>query len=763
MLKNRFKMCVMGNPVRKEPGISLVTVLATGMVLSIMVGAMLNTIVQVLQKTASLKYAGTARAYAELGMDYAIQQLNTSGNAWNCASSSGASNSMTIPSSVLNDSKANVQVTIAALGSYTTTGNPPTDSMLYDHTTDLNYPYAYRMVTVTSSYGGTTKVIRSLLQPIIPATGGPSTTNTLAVNFPYGVFGLNSVVYAGQAGINSYNNGSIHGGVDDPRRNADGGSLGKVSQVFGESVGNNSGASRGVFEGGSHYEFPNPQSFYGQMYNQVANSYNSSAAASAPWMTMTGNVYSNGVNTAYYNVNSNNVTGIGDIGNGPLGNTSTTPGETIGMDGPTNTGNTPPSAANQFSDGKTASDAQTWDTSPSAQNFAHNVFGLDNGVSAGVPSGGGSATAPGVLADGGIWSGGITNFNSSPNGTGNVTYPQPTMQSVPTAPSGTPNLGNVSLQGSNLVFSDTVPPGFYINPSGATVPLSTIGTVTQGTITLPPGSYIMNSLSLAENTVTTTSGSGRHQTTSTATTPSSMSIDSGTQTSIASGDSPPVQIYLQGANNSSTVLTVDNFSSINMNGISGNSFNTTNGTSNSNIGIPNPSNPSQSMLAPNQLSANQPGASGNITESSGSSSQMQIFYGGNSYNTSSSSYNTQMFLSGNERMTVYAPNTGIMVGSPSVDPNNGPSTLTNDSNFYGAVVGGSVALNSAYTSGGGAFMHYDFKLRPNGQAYLNPWSPSSPMTQPTTTANPPITGYRAVTWQEATSVNLVTKAPTWVQ
>lgn len=663
------KSLLQSNGRRDESGMSLAAVLCMGTVLTIFSSALLSGMLPVLQKTGSLKHGNTARTFGELGTDYAIQRINdiyangTSANGIDCADVLGSNVSWTVPQSILNDPKAQVTVQVENIGNPPGNYNDQRDCILYDPLLNAQNPNYYRRLTVTSTYGGAagkTSTIRAILQPIISAGSGI---------FPYGVFGVASVVYAGQSGFNTYNNTIFTNGVADMRIGAEGGSLGKISQVYGGG-----GLSRSIAQGGSHYEFPDPQSYYAQQFGIVGSMYNANPATTAPWMTMMGNSYSNGNNTAYHPV-----TGPGD---------TQTPRYTNG----------------------------------SSTNPVHNVFGIMNGIESGIPTGYQGSDVP--VATPPAWTGGLTTWNVGPHNSHGVTYAQPPIPPAPNAPSGATNLGSISLQnGAQLIFDSTAPA-----PSGP------IGTISGQTVRIPPGAYSVNSISV-------TGGS-------------SVRIASGTQSQInntlngaVTGPSavPPVQLYVGGTNNSSVLVNVDNSSTINMQGVSGGSGFNTQGKS----GVSN-------GLASNQLAINDPNpATGlsQITESAGGARQLQLFCSSNSVNTTNqsgtpSTYNTQIILSGNERMCVYAPSTGILVGSPVVN-SSGPSVISNDANFYGAIVGGSVGINSAYGSGGGAFLHYDARLRRNANGsggvqgnFINPWSQTPPYI------GGGRVGYRAVTWQE---------------
>lgn len=122
------------------------------------------------------------------------------------------------------------------------------------------------------------------------------------------------------------------------------------------------------------------------------------------------------------------------------------------------------------------------------------------------------------------------NNTSQPGPNGQVspygTYNQTVVQPAPSSPVGAYNLGNVRLSNSaQLIFKDgTAPPG------------GPIGTVSSGTVYLPPGNYVMNGL-----TMTNTSN-------------------------IQVQTSTPVKIYIEGVSSgASTAISVAKNCAVNMN------------------------------------------------------------------------------------------------------------------------------------------------------------------------------------------------------
>lgn len=595
---------------RNEVALSLPAVLAMGVTIGIFTTALMGTMMPVYRKAADLRSGHTTRALSELGIDYAINQLNVSIAAGQTSTldPGGTVNAYatgTVPTNWLHQSGATVTVRVDNIG------NPPATSMLYDALLNRYAPNSYRRITATANFGGTSKQIRAILQPVYSTNLDPQ--------FPYAGFGIARFVFVGKTGTNSYN-------ITDPRSLADVGSLGKISQVH---MGNAS-VSRYIQEGGSHYEYPDPVSYYNQQFAITGQQFNASPASQAPWMQMYGNKYSNGGNTAYFS----------------------------------RTG---------------ASDSTNW----------HNVFGIDNGIKAGIPTG----VTPGQTVPVNSptsWSGGRVNFNPNPT-TNGVTYQQPNIPPAPTAPPGTFNLGSVTIQGTGRL---------QIN-AGAPPPTGPIGTIANGQVrTIPPGDYIMTSLTM-----------------------------SGTSSVRMSGvtASNPTRLFMQGPSGGGTVISAGNTTNINMTGISGQGFAT-----NGNNGVTNGAVSGQHVISPTQ----------GISETAGSAKSLQIYYSGSG----------NMFLQGNARSVIYAPYATINLGATQ-NSNSSINALGQDANFYGSVTGAVVNLMADYTNGGASYLHYDQNLKNGENGYIDPYAQVGPFPN-----NPALQGYRAVSWQEAVETNVTNPA-----
>ncbi len=616
---------------RAEGGFSLPTVLAMGVVTTLFVSALFSALMPVYQKVANLRSGTTVRAAAEGGLDYVLGQLNTFYSDPTHASSTSAMETTAIPCitdpNITGDpsGRISVDVAIAQLN------NPPHSSMLWDQTlatttdprTLAMFSNRYKQVTSTARFGAVQKTIRVMLAPVpvVPSdtgTGGtPGTQDNdnsfddyTQVLFPYSAFGTSRVELVGQAGINSYN-------TNDPRLYCDIGTFGAGNQVGTGST------MRGIAQGGSQLEFPNPLSFQTTQIQQTAQTYNATPVSQAPWCHILGDVFSNGDTTGYWPRGSNTAT------------------------------------------------SHPW----------NNVFGSANGVVNGAPDGAGGTVPVNASPS---WSGGLVTSYSS--------YPKPSVPAAPQAPPGTPNLGSISLS-NNATLS--------IDPS-ASLPSGTIGSITSGTVRIPPGDYIVNSISMTGS--------------------SQIVIDS---------SAGPTRLFLQGASSGSQAVSTGNSTQINMSGLNGATGFDMGGQNGQ--GFPNTTPGSQLGINRNTV----------INENAGTSRQLQMYYSGTQ----------NIYLTGNERMTVYAPNATINIGAQPV---------THDANFYGAAVGAVTRVISSFNSGGGAFLHYDGNLRPPGQNFIDPTNPPNVFNVPRIRRSqggiPGVGGshgqsvifggYRAVTWQE---------------
>lgn len=708
---------------RNQKGMSLASVMAVGVVVMLMVSAMFATIMPLFHSVTTMNSDYKLRATSEMAIDYAIAQINSGNTTFDVMQVIGTSPSLgsaatlgaktpwiDVPQNVLGTgSNATVKVMVAAIG------NPPgpvvgpnpatpqysgnNPSSLYDQNLELatnvtggnvgglhGNKGVYRMVVAQATMPGTgaTRWVRAILQPTYSTT---STTNAGKAKRGYSLFGVASVVFAGQSALNTYNftPGNWVAGaaaLDNSAAKqlgamaqaaADGGTLGKISQVHSLA----SGLTRSIAEGGAHYEFPNPLSVYNQQFTITGQQYNAKPATTAGWMQMYGNVYSNGGNTAYYPLMGNGDPGSGSYSQTNVNGSQSRPG---GIE------------ANVFGVSN-GIDSSIWNPLANSKTAANTMVSV-------ADSTGNPVNNPALPLASRGWSGGIVGFNQV--GATGYTYPQPAIPNPQSAPPSTPNLGSVKLSnGAKIVISTT-----------ASMPPLPLGNISGKTVQLPPGDYMMTSLTL-------TGGS-------------QIQIDATTQAAIAAGSKNDVNFYLQGNSPPAVAMSVDNSSSINMNGITGTGMNMIGRTGMSNT----------KATKSNQIAINNPSdatvAGSNINETSGNAQQLNIF--------SNYGSGTAINLSGNERCIIDAPYADVNIGS--LMNNSSPATITNDANFYGAVFANNIHVQSGYNSGGGAFVHYDYRLHPSGTN--NPWAPWQPRQTLTNGVDvTSCTGYRAVSWQEA--------------
>ncbi|MBX9723097.1 MAG: hypothetical protein K2X81_16970, partial [Candidatus Obscuribacterales bacterium] len=263
----------------------------------------------------------------------------------------------------------------------------------------------------------------------------------------------------------------------------------------------------------------------------------------------------------------------------------------------------------------------------------------------------------------------------------------------------------------NVVVQGTL----NITSSATTIPAS-LSVAPGQTLNIPPGNYNLNSLQVVNG--------------------GKITVDPGVQ--------GQTQLFLNPQGNgqgTNGALYVDNTSSINMTGVTGGNGFTNTGISgfgptlNKSIPAVNTSNP--------------------VQETSGSALNLVI----------NSNASVNMLFAGNTRALVNAPNANINIGYQPYNgvqytpnsKNNITQPMSNDANFYGAVIGGNVSVVSDYQSGAGAYFHYDVKLKQMsnqqqaGQpvvfnkplGFYDPWTFASPGN-----AGGPAQGWRACSWQE---------------
>ena len=413
---------------RSEKGMGVAAILAIGLVASMFMGAMMAMVLPTYQKTTLTRSVQMIRSANEAALDAVVADLNravttNTASTYDTAEVNGYKTTP-VPNTLTGQPKVTTSVTVRNV--------PPSSfrhSTIYDPLLEqrLNTPPAsqdhlenpYRVVEATSSVGGHTRTIRTVVEPVFDGT----------FIFPLALYGTEGANIVGLVTIDTV-------GSPDDRLNGSTGSNVAVTHVGMSNYGPGT-----IKLGGNQFEFGAPSEQAAQMQS-VASQFNATQVSQAPWVVYNGNVYSNGSTSGHY----------------PRG---------------------PQDAAGQ----------NTW----------KNVNGYQNTDASGN------------------WTGGKV-FGNQANGEFRVA-------DAPTAPPGAINLGNVNLSNNaKIVFNNGAPP-----PSGP------IGTKTNGTVTLPAGDYVVNSINLTGNS----------------------------QIQIANGTSTNVRLYVSGNSSGSTAVNVTNNAQLN--------------------------------------------------------------------------------------------------------------------------------------------------------------------------------------------------------
>jgi hypothetical protein len=470
----RKLMAFVERELRSEEGISLATILAIGTVSSLWLTAMMAIVIPTYQKTAGLKTSTAVRAAAEAALDYTLNQMNNSisqGNPsdFDAPPQVGSTQLSTISPGTLGLSNANIniQVMVQNLGLQGPQSGQATQPMIFDPQLDQliqqgKLANPYRLMTASATLGSITKNIRVLLVPqsVCPETGLASGNGVPTM--PFAIYGVNQTAFVGSVGLNSYvgryngngtfvNPPSPRPPLNDPRVRADFGSGTTVNQV------GYSSAYSGMALGGTQMEFCNPIVTGTQASAAIAQMYNASAVAQAPWCNIYDNVYSNYPNA---------------------GSTST------------------PSRGMVYADKSTVGTPSSgyiprgWDNTTgnaSNQNAYNNVFGLSNVMGA-YPFD--HVSWPDANYDASTLYPAIANNNNMGGILSNAQqYAKPQIPPVPTSPNTAPRLGNINLTGSAMI---------QIRP-GVPAPTAPIGSRSSGVVLLPPGDYSITGLTMSGN------------------------------------------------------------------------------------------------------------------------------------------------------------------------------------------------------------------------------------------------------------------------
>lgn len=698
---------------RNEKGLSLATILAIGTVSSLWITALMAVVLPTYQKTASLKTGTAARAAAEAALDYTLNQMNNAisqgqSSPMDANSANVGSSTLTVlsPATIgLANQNMTIQVLVQNIALPVPQNGQLTQPMIYDP--QLNQLISagtllnpYRQMTASATIGSVTKVLRVMLVPqAVQPANGVNNSNGFPV-MPFALYGVNQTAFVGSVGLNSYvgkapGNGSYvdpaspRPAMKDPRVRADFGSGTTVNQVGYGS------AYSGMALGGSQMEFCNPISSGSQASNAIAQMYNATAVSKAPWCDVYDNVYSNYANA-------------GSV-------TSPVRGMVY---------------ADQSTSGLPASGyiPRGWDNTTgnsTNQNSYNNVFGLSNvmgaypfdHVNTNADTSYNASTLYPSIADNNNMGGVLSNAQQ---------YSKPQIPPVPTSPPSAVHLGTINLSGSAQILIT----------NGAPAPTGPIGSVSSGTVLLPPGNYSITGLNMTGS--------------------SKINVDP----SVSSA----TNLYLEGnvsTLSSAPAVNIANTADINMTGMvqtPGTAANSIGSTGFNLSGTTGPNGHGNTIGTSTAINS-----APSLTETAGSAGYLNLYYNGPGSGPSSGSPSnppsTTFSLNGHERMTIYAPNANILIGSG--------SGYSRPTEYFGSAVGNWVTVTGPQQASNTNFtaFHYDIKLRPNGGAFTNPNQPISVWGSPTNGNWTISGGYKAVTWQEAkipsTNVANWSQSSTW--
>lgn len=647
---------------RKQTGFSLAAVLAMGTITTLWATAMMSIVLPTYQKSAALRTNGVVRGLAEAGLDYAISQLNLAVRNNQIAALDASTLNQFTDTDITGLLRSKLGTDMVPSGTRITIRVEnvpvPITSTIYDRqvawlVTNKGQPNPYRMVTATCRLGNTIKNLRVLLKPefTITLTNGTGPGQKTPIFMPFVSYGINNNIMVGQVGTNTYVPAGLNGGA---HRNNWGPQIAADvgSGTTANQVGSSSGSYRGMIIGGSIYEFCNPVSAGVDAAQWTASRYNAVPVAQASWFKAMNNHYSN-----YPNMEG-----------------------TASLPGPS--GYYPRGASND----------PGW----------RNIYGVSNRVTDEMLAHGDpNATGKNV----GDWYGGALTQKQN--------YPKPGVPPAPSAPSGTPDLGDVLLKDSaKIVIREGAnwPPvnlNDLRNATGST------------TVVIPPGNYKIASLNM-QGTAQIVIESG-------VTENSSFYFDKPT----ASSSTPLITTA-----NGTDINTVG-LPAVNTSNLAGSGFNLLGkaGYKDSNNqgygGFQTASGDQHNgQLAIHDISQS---AAENLpltAEFSGSSRNLQIYC----------NQTGAITILGRSRATIYAPNADVTIGAQK-------NVLTRPAELFGAVVANMVTLISDYTGGIGnkAFLHYDLSLKPTvNQAPIDPQNPGLLGFN-----NLRLDRYQAVSWQEA--------------
>jgi hypothetical protein len=145
---------------RKDEGFSLVTVAALGVVTSLWIGITTSILLPSFDKTADSRYSTVVRSSAEAGLDWAVNKIQTGFKTGiDDTTNDGTPVTTKVDSAVIGNTGATVYVQVNNIA-------PPATSSIYLASNATKTNNGWRVVTASANYGGISKSIRVIMEPV---------------------------------------------------------------------------------------------------------------------------------------------------------------------------------------------------------------------------------------------------------------------------------------------------------------------------------------------------------------------------------------------------------------------------------------------------------------------------------------------------------------------------------------------------------------------------------------------------------------------
>lgn len=665
--------------LRSEEGWSLAATIVMMLVITMFVGAMWSSLLPAYKHVVGLRYKDVARAVDEGAVDSMLAQMNTH----QMTPPAALNNQQVITTTTTQGGVSfNVDTTIKNLGSGGKgQGLIPTNCVLYN----ANRPAGDQFFSLT------TKVKRGVMEKQLTVLMCPIPTSTINPFTLGPAFGVSTVNEVGLAGVNGYN---LPTGWTNPYQFADT----TVASGVHWQIGTLGNTARSQVIAGSQFEFWQPG-------NQPSLPPGTAPCTYEPFTQIMGNVYSN--YTAQSGANGNGYWMRNQLSDIPGG--SLVPGASYGG-GKWSGGDT--DYANVFGAANgTLLNGQGVPTGFESSGSGKSI-GIPNYTAAAPSNGSGSTVNPnwgfnatngtGPILDrtgGNMPVPGTSNFinPATPYTGGYITspgpgqagkldtwlFPQPPIPQAPGAPVGVPApaTGGLGVPNQTGTYFSSSPLAVTINggtlriTNTATSVPATLSAGSGQTVNIPPGNYNLQSLQVVNG--------------------GKIIIDDNIQGQTQFFMNPPGSGSSTPGSGTNAAVYVDNNSSINYTGLTAGTGFKSGGTKGYGADLPT-----------DQIAVD---TAAPLKETSGSC--LNLVFNSNS--------NCNMLFGGNVRALVNAPSSNINVGyQPATNTyvnggafTMGSTAMAKDANFFGAIIGGNVSVVSSYTSGAGAYLHYDVKLK----------------------------------------------------